>query len=231
MSSTSAVTSTTSTDTSTGFGLTTAADKALDRNDFLKLLVAQMKNQDPLKPQDNTAFVAELAQFSNLEQSQGINNRLDLLAIQSRGQSNAQVTSLVGQTATVKGSTVTLGSNGTGATVNFTVGDKIAKSTVIIQDSTGNTVRTIELGAHNAGLVSMHWDGKDSTGTVKTAGSYKVSVKALDSAGKAVSVEQNTTAKITGISYATGYAVLQLANGASAPVSDLVEVKASTAGQ
>ncbi len=230
MSSTSAVTSTTSTDSSSGFGLATAAEKAMDRDDFLKLLVAQMKNQDPLKPQDNTQFVAELAQFSNLEQSMGINDRLDLLAIQSRGQSNAQVASLVGNTATVKGSAVTLSGKGTGAAVNFTVAEKIAKSTVTIKDSTGNAVRTIELGAHNAGLVSVQWDGKDSNGTVKTAGSYSVSVKAVNSEGKAVSVEQNTTAKIIGISYATGYPVLQLANGASAPVSDLIEVKASTTG-
>jgi flagellar basal-body rod modification protein FlgD len=228
MSSTSSVTSTTSTDTSSGFGLTTAAEQVLDRDDFLKLLVEQLKNQDPLEPQDNSDYVAELAQFSNLEQTQGINDRLDLLAIQSRGQSNAQATSLVGQTATVAGSTVTLSGNGTGTTVNFTASDKIAKATVTIEDSDGNTVRTIELGAKNAGLVSVQWDGKDSTGTAQTAGSYTVSVKAYDSEGNSVSVDQNTTSKVTGVSYETGYAVLELANGATAPVSDLVRIEAGT---
>lgn len=227
MTTTNAVSSTSTTNATSGFGLSTGAEKALNRDDFLKLLVAQMKNQDPLKPQDNTQFVAELAQFSNLEQSMGINDRLDLLALQSRGQSNAQVTGLVGQTATVKGSAVTLAGNGTGAAINFTASERIAKSTITIKDSSGNTVRTLELGAHNAGLVSLQWDGKDSKGTPQIAGGYAVSVKAVDADGNAVSVDQNTTAKVTGISYESGYPVLQLANGATAPVSDLVRIQAA----
>jgi flagellar basal-body rod modification protein FlgD len=230
MTTTNAVSSTTATDKTSGFGLTTGAEKALNRDDFLKLLVAQMKNQDPLKPQDNTQFVAELAQFSNLEQSMGMNSRLDLLTLQSRGQSNAQVTGLVGQMATVKGSAVTLSGSGTGTGINFTAADKIAKSTINIQDSSGNTVRTLELGAHSAGLVSLQWDGKDSHGTLQVAGNYSVTVKAVDADGKAVSVDQNTTAKVTGVSFATGYPVLMLANGASAPVSDLVMVQTATTG-
>jgi flagellar basal-body rod modification protein FlgD len=229
MSSTSAVNSSTST-TAQGFGLTTAADKALNRDDFLKLLVEQMKNQDPLEPEKNSDYVAQLAQFSNLEQSQGINDRLDLLAIQSRGQSNAQVTGLVGQQATVKGSAVTISGNGTGAPVRFTLDDKADKVTVTIKNANGDTVRTLDVGAHNAGLVTMQWDGKDSTGTVQPAGSYSIAVNAADSKGSAVSVEQNTTATVTGISYASGYAVLELANGATAPVSDLVRISTVKTG-
>jgi flagellar basal-body rod modification protein FlgD len=93
MTTTSSVSSATS---SSSFGLTTATDKALDKQDFLKLLIAQIKNQDPLSPQDNTEYVAELAQFSSLEQSTAINDRLDLLLLQARGQSNTQVLSMIG---------------------------------------------------------------------------------------------------------------------------------------
>ena len=106
MDATSSVTST-DTASQTGFGLTTGAEQAIGRDEFLKLLVAQLKNQDPLKPQDNTQFVAELAQFSSLEQTMGINDRLDTLTLQSRGQSNAEVIALVGKVATVRGSVVT----------------------------------------------------------------------------------------------------------------------------
>jgi flagellar basal-body rod modification protein FlgD len=63
-----------------GFAQALGASKGMGREAFLKLLVAQLKNQDPLKPQDNSAFVAELAQFSSLEQTMGINDRLDLLS-------------------------------------------------------------------------------------------------------------------------------------------------------
>src|SRR5262245_66062385 len=84
------------------------ANQAMGRDAFLKLLVAQLKNQDPLKPQDNSAFVAELAQFSSLEQSMGINDRLDLLAAQNAGLANAQAVGLVGSSATVRGSMLTV---------------------------------------------------------------------------------------------------------------------------
>jgi flagellar basal-body rod modification protein FlgD len=224
MSSTSAVTSSTTTNSTSGFGLSTAAEKALDRNDFLKLLVAQMKNQDPLKPQDNTQFVAELAQFSSLEQSMGINDRLDTLTLQSRGQSNAQVAGLVGQEATVKGSIVTIDGSGVGAPLTFTLSAKSAQTVVNIQNQSGDVIRTIDLGAHNAGLVQIQWDGRNTAGIVQPKGSYSIAVKANDKDGAAVSVDQNTTAIVSGISYDTGYPVLQLANGAKAPVSDLLRV-------
>src|SRR5512133_1930053 len=230
MSTTGAIGSSTATEGTSGFGLTTGADKALDRDAFLRLLVEQLKNQDPLKPQDNSQFVAELAQFSNLEQIQGVNERLDLLAIQSRGQSHAQVMSMIGQTVTVKGSMVTIVGNGTGAPVNFSLADKTEQLMVTIKTLSGEEVKTMNVGAHKAGLVQLQWDGRDANGLVQPAGSYSISIKATDATGGSVSVEQNTTSKINGISYATGYPVLQLANGATAPVSDLIRVESPPSG-
>lgn len=230
MSNTGAVTASTSTENTSGFGLTNASQKALDRDAFLRLLVEQLKNQDPLKPQDNTQFIAELAQFSNLEQAQGINDRLDLLAIQSRGQSNAQVMSMLGQQVTVKGSIVTVSGNGTGAPINFTLADSTEKTVVSIKNQAGDTIRTLNVGAHKAGLVQMQWDGRDDTGLVQPQGSYQISVRATDDQGATVNADMTTTSTIKGISYATGYPVLQLANGATAPVSDLVRVDSPPSG-
>src|SRR5688572_32787216 len=65
-------------------------NKAMGQEAFLKLLVAQLQNQDPLNPQENHEFVAQLAQFSTLEQSVGINERLDQLALQNQGMQNSQ---------------------------------------------------------------------------------------------------------------------------------------------
>lgn len=230
MSNTSSVTAASSTDSTSGFGLTSAAEKALDRDAFLKLLVEQLKNQDPLKPQDNSQFVAELAQFSNLEQAQGINDRLDLLAIQSRGQSNAQVMSMIGRQVTVKGSVVTIAGNGAGTPINFTLGGASDKTVVSITNQAGDVIRTLNVGAHKAGSVQLQWDGRDDTGLVQPQGSYQVSVRALNEQGGTVSADMTTTSTIKGISYATGYPVLQLANGATAPVSDLVRVDSPPSG-
>src|SRR5512140_3140493 len=92
--------------------LVSASQQSLGKQDFLKLLIAQLKNQDPLKPQDDSAFVAQLAQFSGLEQQMQTNTSLSQITTQLQGQSNAQLASLVGKTATVNGSTVSLASSG-----------------------------------------------------------------------------------------------------------------------
>src|SRR5690349_19534711 len=96
-------------------------NQGLDKNAFLKLLVAQMKNQDPLKPMDNTEFVAQLAQFSNLEQVMGINTRLDTLTAQGQGLQNTQIAGLVGKTVTLNGKSVNLDGSGTGAAFAFSL--------------------------------------------------------------------------------------------------------------
>src|SRR6187549_344150 len=108
--------------TTSAAGLSSAlgANKAMGRDAFLKLLVAQLKNQDPLKPQDNSAFVAELAQFSSLEQSMGVNDRLDQMMLQNQGLANANVVNMVGSVATVKGSLITTDGSGVGVPVAFT---------------------------------------------------------------------------------------------------------------
>lgn len=223
------------TDAITGPGSTAAlsaltqsqGDKALDRTAFLKLLVEQLKHQDPLKPQDDTAFVAQLAQFSNLEQTMGINDRLDTLAAQNAGLANAQAVGLVGSTATVRGNLVTVDGTGVGMPVAFTLSGAADDVIVTVRNQNGDAVRTIDLGGHGAGLTQMQWDGRDDAGNIQPAGTYQISVQATNSAGGAVSVSQQTSGEITQVSFDKGYPVLQLDNGVSVPVSDLLKVAVS----
>ncbi len=202
--------------------------KEMGREEFLKLLLAQLQHQDPLKPQDNTAFVAELAQFSNLEQTMGINERLDMLSLQQQGLANSQVTALVGKEATVKGSIVTLDGSGIGTQVSFSLASASADTSVNIQDQYGNVVRTLELGGRNKGLSTITWDGRDTAGNVMPAGPYAISVTAQSEAGGAVGVSQSTTGLVQGVSFDQGYPVLHLDNGVSVPVSDLLRINTAT---
>lgn len=200
-------------------------NKAMGRDAFLKLLVAQLKNQDPLKPQDNSAFVAELAQFSSLEQSMGVNDRLDQMMLQNQGMANANVVNMVGQSATVKGSLLTTDGSGLGIPVAFTQ-DRASEDTVIqITDQNGKIVRTLDLGKRPLGISRITWDGRSDDGLVQPAGTYSVGVKASDADGGSVSVSQETTGTITGVAFDKGYPVLKLSNGVSAPVSDLLRVE------
>src|SRR4051812_30925434 len=151
---------------------------SLGKDDFLKLLVAQLKNQDPLAPQDNTQFVSQLAQFSSLEAAMGTNTRLDSITSQNQGLANTEVVSLVGKTATVKGSLITAAGSGTAVPIGFTLSGAADSTNVSVQDSTGKVIRTIPLGARNPGLVKLNWDGKDDHGNIMPAGTYAVSVQA-----------------------------------------------------
>lgn len=76
----------------------TAGGTALGKDDFLKLLTAQLANQDPLQPVDNQAFIAQLAQFSSLEQLQGVSTRLDDLLLAAGASTQLSAASLVGRT-------------------------------------------------------------------------------------------------------------------------------------
>src|SRR5262249_20733735 len=132
-----------------------------------KLLVAQLKNQDPLAPQDNTQFVAQLAQFSSVEQSMSMNDKLDLLSQQMVGLGNAGNVDLVGKQITARGNFITTDGSGSGAPLSFTLGGAAGSAKVGITDQSGRTVRTIEVGAHAAGLVKIQWDGRDDNGVVQ----------------------------------------------------------------
>lgn len=203
-------------------GLT--GDKALGRDAFLKLLVAQLRHQDPLKPQDDSAFVAQLAQFSSLEQTMGINDRLDTLAVQSQGLQNSEVVGLVGKLATVRGNLVTADGSGSGVPLAFTLSGAAEQSTVTIRDTSGRIVRTMDVGARAAGVVRLAWDGRDDAGNVQPQGSYSVAVSATNESGGAVSVSQSTQGTVSSVSFDKGYPVLHLDSGVNVPVSDLLQV-------
>jgi flagellar basal-body rod modification protein FlgD len=216
--------STNSTAASATQGLTGAA-KQMGKDDFLKLLTAQLRNQDPLKPQDNSAFVAELAQFSNLEQTVGINERLDALALQSQGLQNSNIVDMVGSTATVRGSTVTGTGTGTPVPVSFTLDGSASSVRVTISDLDGRAVRTFDIGKRSAGPVSTQWDGRNDAGVVQPGGAYAVKITAINDAGSPVSVQQETRGQIVSVSFDKGFPVLHLDSGVSVPIGDLLKVE------
>src|SRR4051812_33778096 len=160
------VNGTTSAQGSSALSSALGTNKTMGKDDFLKLLVAQLKNQDPLKPQDNTEFVSQLAQFSSLEAAMGTNTRLDSITSQNQGMANTEVVALVGKVATVKGSLVTSQGSGVAVPVSFTLGASADSTNVSIQNAAGKVIRTIPIGAHNAGVVKVNWDGRDDQGVV-----------------------------------------------------------------
>lgn len=204
-------------------GAAGGARPALDREAFLKLLVAQLSQQDPLAPAEGTEFVAQLATFAQVEQAIAQTQRLDLLSTQMRGLSNNEAVGLVGQTVTVRGRAIAYdGVSATGASV--TLDGPAQQVTATIRDASGRAVRTLNLGPRPAGALSVAWDGMDDSGQRAAAGSYSVDVRATQADGTAVGVTQDVTGVVARVTFDRGYAELVLDSGARAPIADLVSV-------
>lgn len=203
-------------------------NEAMGQDAFLKLLVAQLQHQDPLNPQENYEFVAQLAQFSSLEQSVGINARLDALAAQNQGLQNSQIVGMVGKEATVRGNIVSLKGQGDIVPISFKLDSAAENATVVIRDQAGRTIRSLPVGRRAAGVVTVSWNGQSDSGLPQPAGPYQVTVTAKDANDAPVSLTQQSTGTVRSVSFDQGFPVLQLDNGVKAPVGDLVSVSPSS---
>ena len=156
------------------------------QNRFLTLLVAQLENQDPLNPLENTEITSQLAQMSTVQGIEQLNTQLTSL-VDSLAQTQAvQASSLIGNTVLVPGSGLTLSDGEAYGGVNLaSAADQV---TVNILDSTGKVVQTQTLGANEAGNVLFSWDGATISGGTAADGSYTFEVEATKS-GASVTAE------------------------------------------
>jgi flagellar basal-body rod modification protein FlgD len=198
---------TTSSSTTSGATSSSATGpKQLGQEDFLKLLVTQLKNQDPLKPIENEAFIAQLAQFSQLEQSSKLVTLMQQnLDSQAAGR-QVSLVPLIGHKIKISGSAVELGAGP--ATMGYTLAGDASSVQVSVFDSTGRVVRSLDMGAQAAGAQQVTWDGKDQNGQAMPAGTYQFSVEAKDILGNSVGTTLSSTATVSGVRMENGVAKL-----------------------
>jgi len=203
---------------------TTKSDpSALGKNEFLKLLTAQLQQQDPTQPMSNTEFVAQLAQFTSLEQMNNVSDTLTKMLTAQGTALQTTAASLVGKTAVFTTDQVSI-EQGKTATITANLSSAAANVTVSIQDSDGTTIRTLNPGAMASGLNHISWDGRDNSGAAVATDSYTVQVSATDLTGKSISLTQCGSARITGVTYDSTGTPLFTAGGDSLKLSDISEV-------
>lgn len=193
---------------------TEAPDTELGRDDFLRLLVTQLKNQDPLKPLDNAAFVAELAQFTELEQ---ITKQVDLMEKTSR----FTLLPLVGRQVRIVGNALELGAGR--ALINFRLEGDAQQVRVGIENSAGQVIRTLDLGAKQAGFHQVQWDGRDLNGNQMQPGTYRFQVSATDQRGTRLNVETSAVLTVSGVRVEDDGSVLLIGKQAIRP-EDVLEL-------
>jgi flagellar basal-body rod modification protein FlgD len=194
----------------------------LGKQEFLKLLMAQLANQDPTAPTDSTAFIGQLAQFAGLEAVQGTNSRLDTLLMAQASSNQTAVVSFIGKEVNYRTDGLNLQA-GLSASSQVHLAGKAETISVAVMDANGRTVRTIKLGAHDAGNLSITWDGLDDGGNRQPPGVYKMQAVATDRDGKSVDVELRGSGMVQGVAFENGIPQLSV-NGTLINLSEVTSI-------
>lgn len=175
----------------------------LGKDTFLRLLTTQLQNQDPLNPMANEDFIAQLAQFSSLEQLQGVNTQLEGLAMINTSMNNASMVNLLGQEVVAVSDSFHYDGEGDQELL-FRSGGEITSGTAVVRDESGAVVATIEMGAEGEGEQSIAWDGKDASGQPLPEGTYTVTYTATDINGDAVDVVSLVQGVVDELDFSSG---------------------------
>jgi len=151
------------------------SSQTLGQDEFLTLLVAQMQNQDPLNPTDATEWTAQLAQYSQLEQSMHLNDTMEVLVDGQKTTERLSALSLIGKEAVVEGSTFSLG--GETAEIGYKIDGEVTGFDMEIHDSLGNRVATLHPSDLSQGNHFITWDGLDENGEHLPPGDYELVIQ------------------------------------------------------
>jgi flagellar basal-body rod modification protein FlgD len=212
-------------------GLVTASPSAAadmgklnaDYKAFLKLLVAQVENQDPLEPMDSTTFVSQLAQLSQVEQAIMTNAKFDTLIEKTDASRSFSDVALLGRDVRVISDKVSLEEGR--AAFSVTLSSKAERVSISILDASGAVTRRIDQGPTSPGApLDFVWDGVDQSGVARYDGVFSIKVDAVDAEGKAVGNLVATSARIEQIDYEGVDPVMQLSNGSRIGSSAILSI-------
>ena len=170
---------------------------------FMKLLTAELKQQDPMDPMQARDMVAQLAQLSSVQKLSSIEQKLAGLQSGSVASAGMQTASLIGKHVTATTNRVTLGSTGT-PSGSYKLQNEAANVSINVVDAGGNVVKTLQAGAQHGGAQSFEWDGRDASGKRVPNGTYNFHVSASDSKGLPVALSTEVKGQVTEVTYENG---------------------------
>lgn len=189
---------------------------------FLKLLVSQLKNQDPLNPMDNAQLTSQLSQISTVTGIEKLNASMQSLAASFTSAQSLQSAGLIGHTIYTDGNT--LGFNGSAPALGgISLAQPVDSLKVNVLGPSGNVVRQIDLGAHQAGLVAFNWDGRSDGGATAAAGSYSFEIKAT-SGGQTVPASSLMSGKVSSITLGSDGAHAIVSGIGDVPVGQIKQI-------
>lgn len=195
------------------------AEEIQDR--FLSLLVAQMKNQDPLNPLDNAQVTSQMAQLSTTQGIENMRASMEGLVASLGSHQMAQAANLIGRGVLVPGNSI--GPAQENAVVGFDLDGAADSVKLVIENAAGATVRTIDLGARPAGLQVTAWDGLADDGSTAPDGNYTFKISA-SSGGTAVTSESLFLGAVTSVSQGANGVQLNLAGRGQVGYGDIRQI-------
>lgn len=218
------------TSTSSATSTKSATDTVQETQDrFMKMLIAQMTNQDPLNPLDNAEVTSQMAQLSTVTGISQLNASLETLLSSIQSSEALDAADMIGHGVFVPGTNVTLSSTTTDGktTTQGVLGIDLTgaadKVTVNIRNSSGGLVKTLEVGAQEAGVIPIVWDGTTNNGATATEGQYMFEVNATKG-GNAVAATALGFGTVLSVTSSLTGAKLNVQNIGTASLSDIREI-------
>ena len=166
---------------------------------FLKMLMTQLQNQDPTQPMDTAQFTQQLVEYSQIEQQIQTNQSLSTISGNIKASAAASAIGYMGRNVTIDGQTQALAKDGA-LTWSYTLPSSAQAISLTVTDSAGKTVTNLQ-GNPSAGTHTVNWDGLDAKGNVAPPGNYTLTATALDGNGAPITVNENTSGTVTGVSF------------------------------
>ncbi len=176
---------------------------ALQQDTFLRLLTEQLQHQDPLDPMKNEEFVAQLAQFSSLEQLFGLQATMEAVYLGIASMNNASMATLLGTEVVAETDTFHYGGEGS-VPLHFDAERGLSSATITITDESGRVVDTIEISGRSEGEFVVEWDGTGIDGQRQPEGDYTFTIAATDVEGEPVEVATLVVGVVDEMDYSEG---------------------------
>lgn len=179
---------------------TKKSSDSVGQEDFLKLMVTQLANQDPFKPMENGEFLTQIAQFSQASGINELQKSFSTLADSMTSNQVLQASTLVGRTVLIPSNVISLDSNGAQAGVELP--SSTSSLVVTIADGAGQVIRQVDLGQQAAGRINFVWDGTDNKGNQMPLGRYQVKAEMRTADGN-VALDTLVTEKVESVTMNT----------------------------
>ncbi|MBM4057267.1 MAG: hypothetical protein FJ137_01980 [Deltaproteobacteria bacterium] len=202
----------------------TRGSQELGKDQFMRLMLTQMQNQDPTSPMDNQQMIAQMAQFSTLEIMQRSEQTMSALLVAQAAANQQQAITLIDKQVVTQSDSLDLKAGDGPVPISMQLPEETSALDVVIVDENGNEVRHMKVGQQKAGQFDMSWDGRDDSGNRLPEGKYSVRINAINKAGDDMGVKPQQVFHVDAVTFVDGVAQLRCGDRVLS-MNEIVEVR------